>query len=95
MTAGLLAAFAVSIPFDGVIYPLSRGIFATHNTVLQVVAAFMAFGVVIAVSQALAGPIGVFAIPAGYAAGSVTKAGLLGVFVLWRLRAIERARASR
>jgi len=91
LTAALLTAFAVSIPFDGIVYPLSRGIFATHNTVLQVVAAFAGFGVVIAVSQALAGPIGVFSIPAGYAAGSVTKAALLGAFLLWRLRAIERA----
>jgi peptidoglycan biosynthesis protein MviN/MurJ (putative lipid II flippase) len=32
LTASLLAAFAVSVPLDGLTYPLSRGLYATHNT---------------------------------------------------------------
>ena len=36
LTSGLVAAFALSIPFDALSYPLSRGLYATHNTIRQV-----------------------------------------------------------
>ena len=91
LTASLLAAFAVSVPLDGLTYPLSRGLYATHNTVLQVIASIAGFVTIVAVSQALAGPMGIFAIPAAYAAGSGVKVVLLAVFLWWRLRRVEAA----
>ena len=91
LTATLLAAFAVSVPLDGLTYPLSRGLYATHNTSLQVVASIVGFVTIVAVSQALAGSMGILSIPAAYAAGSGVKAALLAVFLAWRLRRIESA----
>jgi len=32
LTAGLLVAFAITIPIDSLSYPLSRALYATHNT---------------------------------------------------------------
>jgi putative peptidoglycan lipid II flippase len=92
LTAALLAAFAVSVPLDGLTYPLARGLYATHNTILQVVASITGFLTIVVVSQATAGAIGILSIPASYAAGSGVKAGLLALFLAWRLRSIERER---
>ena len=89
LTASLLAAFAISVPFDGLTYPLSRGLYATHNTLLQVIASIAGFVTIVVVSQALAVPMGIFSIPAAYAAGSALKAGLLALFLVWRLRRVE------
>ena len=36
LTASVVAAFAISIPFDALAYPLSRGLYATHDTIRQV-----------------------------------------------------------
>ena len=85
-TAFVLALFALSIPFDSLAYPLSRALYASHNTLLQVVASFAGFGTLVAVATALTGPIGIAAIPVGYALGTAVKAGLLAVFVRRRLR---------
>jgi putative peptidoglycan lipid II flippase len=92
LTAAILAAFAVSVPLDGLTYPLARALYATHNTILQVIASIVAFLTIIAVSQATAAALGITSIPVSYAAGSAVKAGLLAVFLRWRLRAIERER---
>jgi putative peptidoglycan lipid II flippase len=92
LTASLLAAFAISIPLDSLTYPLGKALYATHNTILQVIASVAAFVVIVAVSQALAPTIGIMSIPAAYAAGTGVKAGLLAVFVAWRLRTVERDR---
>jgi hypothetical protein len=44
-TAAVVAAFAFSIPFDALAYPLSRGLYATHDTLRQVVASFAGLAV--------------------------------------------------
>jgi hypothetical protein len=59
--------------------------------VLQVIASIAGFVTIIAVSQALAGTMGIFSIPAAYAAGSGVKVALLAVFLWWRLRRVEAA----
>jgi putative peptidoglycan lipid II flippase len=94
LTAALLAAFAVSVPLDGLTYPLARGLYATHNTALQVIASVLGFVTIVAVSQATASSIGILSIPASYAAGSGVKAGLLAAFLAWRLRSIDAARRT-
>lgn len=87
-TATILTAYALSIPLDSVSYPLSRALYATHNTVLQVVASIAGFVTIIVVGSALAGPVGVAAIPLAAAAGGVVKVGLLTLFLVPRLRRI-------
>jgi putative peptidoglycan lipid II flippase len=85
-TAAVVAAFALSIPFDALAYPLSRGLYATHDTIRQVVASFVGLGVVIVASQLLVPAAGLLAIPFGYAIGMVAKDALLAVFLARRLR---------
>ena len=88
-TAAIVAAFAVSVPFDALAYPLSRGLYATHDTIRQVGASFAGFGVVIAASTALAPSLGLLAIPLGYALGMIVKDALLATFLVRRVRAIR------
>ena len=88
-TSAVVAAFALSVPFDALAYPLSRGLYATHDTVRQVVASFAGLGVVLVASSALVGPVGILAIPLGYAAGMMVKDVLLALFLLPRVRRIE------
>ena len=83
-TSAVVAAFALSIPFDALAYPLSRGLYATHDTIRQVVASFAGLGVVVVVSQALVPAVGILAIPLGYAAGMAAKDALLAVFLAGR-----------
>jgi putative peptidoglycan lipid II flippase len=91
-TALVLALFAISIPFDSLAYPLSRALYATHNTILQVIASIAGFGVLVAVAAGGSGPLGIAAIPLGYAAGTAVKAGLLAIFVRRRLREMPELR---
>jgi len=85
-TSLVLALFAISIPFDSLSYPLSRALYATHNTVLQVLASLAGFAVLVGVAATGSGAVGIAAIPLGYAAGTATKALLLAIFVRRRLR---------
>lgn len=89
-TSLVVAAFALSIPFDALAYPLSRGLYATHDTLRQVIASFAGLGVVIVASQVLEPTAGILAIPFGYAAGMLAKDVLLAVFLATRVRRIGR-----
>lgn len=93
-TTVLVAAFALSVPFDALAYPLSRGLYATHDTIRQATSSFAGLGVVVIVSSALVGPAGILAIPLGYAAGVAAKDLLLAFFLVRRLRRIEVSRAG-
>jgi putative peptidoglycan lipid II flippase len=88
-TAAVVAAFAFSIPFDALAYPLSRGLYATHDTLRQVISSFGGLGVVVVVTQALVGTEGILAIPLGYAAGMLAKDVLLATFLARRVRGID------
>jgi putative peptidoglycan lipid II flippase len=87
-TATVLTAYAISIPFDSLSYPLSRALYATHNTILQVIASLVGFATVLVVGSTLAGPVGILAIPLAAASGSAVKVGLLVLFLIPRLRRI-------
>jgi putative peptidoglycan lipid II flippase len=89
-TVPIVAAFAVSVPFDALAYPLSRGLYATHDTLRQVIASFVGFAVVIAASGGLASSIGLVAIPVGYAIGVAVKDILLAAFLARRMRTLIR-----
>lgn len=93
VTSAIVAAFALSVPFDALAYPLSRGLYATHDTIRQVVASFAGFGTVIAASNALAPALGLLAIPLGYAVGVALKDALLVAFLVPRVRSIGRSDA--
>jgi len=88
LTTTVVAAFALSIPFDALAYPLSRGLYATHDTLRQVIASFTGLIVVIVATQALLGPADILAIPLGYAAGMIAKDVLLAIFLASRVRRI-------
>ena len=81
----------MSVPFDALAYPLSRGLYATHDTIRQVGASFAGFGVVLASSTLLAASLGLLAIPVGYALGMVVKDVLLAAFLVRRVRGIGRS----
>ena len=87
-TSLVLAAFALSVPFDSLSYPLSRGLYATRNTVLQVIASFAGFGTIIVVAYVFVPTAGIVAIPLAYAAGSAVKVVLLAIFLVPRVRRI-------
>ena len=87
-TATVLTAYALAIPLDSLSYPLSRALYATHNTILQVIASIAGFGTIIAVGLALAGPVGIVAIPLAAAAGGAVKVALLTAFLVPRVRRI-------
>jgi putative peptidoglycan lipid II flippase len=87
-TSLVLAAFALSVPFDSLSYPLSRALYATRNTLLQVVASFAGFGTIVVAATVLVPILGIVAIPLAYAAGSAIKVVLLTIFLVPRVRRI-------
>jgi putative peptidoglycan lipid II flippase len=84
-TSAVIAVFALSIPFDALAYPLSRGLYATHDTLRQVVASFAGLTAAVAVSQLLLPSFALLAIPLGYAAGMIVKDVLLLLFLVPRV----------
>lgn len=88
LTSALLAAFALSIPIDSLSYPLSRALYATHNTVYQVLASIAGLATLLVLAELLVPSLGVFAIPFAYAAGGAAKLVVLTVFLVPRVRRI-------
>jgi putative peptidoglycan lipid II flippase len=86
LTAAVLTAFAIAVPFDGLGHLTARGLYATHNTVLAVLASLAGFGVTVAVTLALVDGLGVIAIPLGFAAGTATRTVLQGIALRYRIR---------
>jgi putative peptidoglycan lipid II flippase len=85
LTSGLLLAFTISIPIDSLSYPLSRALYATHNTIWQVAASIAGLAVVVTASQLLVPAIGVAGIALGYAIGGLVKIAVLAVAVMRRI----------
>ena len=86
LTASALAAFSLAVPFDALGHLFARGLYATHNTVLPVLASIAGFAVTIVVTLALVGSAGVVAIGLGFAAGSAVRASLQGAALARRMR---------
>jgi putative peptidoglycan lipid II flippase len=87
-TSAVVAAFALSVPFDALAYPLSRALYATHDTIRQVVASFAGLGAVVVGATVLKPEVGILAIPLGYALGMILKDILLVLFLAPRVRRI-------
>lgn len=94
LTATVLAAFAVAVPFDALGHLVSRGLYATHNTVLPVLASVAGFAVTVVVTLALVDSEGIVAIPLGFAAGVAVRVLLQGAALAWRLRGRPRMEAA-
>ncbi len=88
VTSSVVAAFALSVPFDALAYPLSRGLYATHDTLRQVLASFAGLGAVVGATTLLVPEFGILGIPLGYAAGVIAKDILLALFLAPRVRRI-------
>lgn len=88
VTSAVVAAFALSVPFDALAYPLSRGLYATHDTLRQVLASFAGLAAVVGATTLLVPEFGILGIPLGYAAGVTAKDILLALFLAPRVRRI-------
>ena len=86
LTSLVLSAFALSVPFESLTHLLSRAIYATRHTLLQVAATIAGFVLTLVATGWLAPRIGITAIPLGFAAGSAARVVLLGLVLAWRLR---------
>jgi putative peptidoglycan lipid II flippase len=86
LTAGTLAVFAVSVPIESLTHLLSRAIYATRHTVLQVLSSLAGFAVTVGATLALRDALGLTAVPIGFAAGMAVKLVLLVASMAIRLR---------
>ena len=88
-TALVLSAFAIAVPFESLGHLFSRAIYATHHTILQVVASLIGFAVTVISTQLLVASLDVLAIPAGFALGVGVRCVLLAVVLVGRLRGMR------
>jgi peptidoglycan biosynthesis protein MviN/MurJ (putative lipid II flippase) len=89
LVATTLAAFALSVPFESLSHLLSRAIYATRHTLLQVLASLAGFGITVAATLLLLDAAGIVAIPLGFTIGQAAKTVLLAVALAARLRALS------
>jgi peptidoglycan biosynthesis protein MviN/MurJ (putative lipid II flippase) len=87
LTGSLLAAFAISVPFESLSHLLSRAIYATRHTVLQVLASIVGLVVTVVATLSLVGAIGLVGLPLGFAIGQASKTALLALALGVRMRA--------
>ncbi|HSK52039.1 MAG TPA: lipid II flippase MurJ [Clostridia bacterium] len=85
-TALVLTVFALSVPFESLGHLLSRAIYATHHTLLQVVASLVGFAVTVALAQPLVEALGIAGIPLSFGLGSAVRCVLLAVILVPRIR---------
>lgn len=86
VTSMLLAVFTISIPLESATHLLSRAIYATRHTLLQVFSSLAGFAVTVVTTLAVVGSTGVAAIPIGFAVGQGLKVLLLALAVGLRMR---------
>ena len=94
LTSSLLVAFAISIPIDSLSYPLSRALYATHNTIWQVASSLLGLGALVVAAQLLVPAAGAAGIAFAYAIGGAVKLVGLTLALLPRLRAAGRPAAA-
>ncbi len=87
-TTSVLAVFAISVPLESLTHLLSRGLYATRNTLLPTLASLAGFVTIVIVGQTLAPSLGLTAIPASFALGMAVKVVLLAVALVPRMARI-------
>lgn len=85
-TASVLSAFALSVPFESVAHLFSRAIYATHNTLLQVLSSLAGLAITFGATLALLPSLEILAIPIGFTIGQAAKAVLLALSLAVRVR---------
>lgn len=91
LVATTLAAFALSVPFESISHLLSRAIYATRHTILQVLASLAGLGITVGATLLLVDGAGIVAIPLGFGIGQAGKTLLLALALAVRLRALRQA----
>jgi putative peptidoglycan lipid II flippase len=86
LTATVLAAFALAVPFDALGHLLARSLYATHNTLLPLAASLAGFVVTVVTTLALVNVVGIVAIPLAFAAGLAVRTVVQAIALVWRLR---------
>ena len=86
LTATVLGAFALSVPFESLTHLLSRAIYATRHTLLQVLASLGGLGVTVLATVLMVPGLGIVAIPLGFTIGQAAKVVLLAIALAMRLR---------
>lgn len=94
-TAAVLTAFTIAIPFESLGLLVSRAIYATEHTLLQVLATLGGLGVTIATTLLLLPGAGLVGIPLAFGIGQACKTGLLLIALAWRMRRFANAGAQR
>jgi peptidoglycan biosynthesis protein MviN/MurJ (putative lipid II flippase) len=90
----VLAAFAISVPFESLSHLLSRAIYATRHTILQVLASLAGLAITVAATLLLVDGVGIIAVPLGFAIGQAGKTVLLALALWIRIRTLVAAPAS-
>ncbi len=88
-TTALLTVFAVSVPLEALTHVLTRAIFATHHTLLPVVASVVGLLAIIGAVELLRPSQGLMALPIGFAAGMAVKVVMLLVTLRHRIGVIR------
>ena len=91
LVAGTLSVFALSVPFESLSHLLSRAIYATRHTLLQVLASIAGLAITVVVTANTVRELEVLAIPLGFAVGQAGKTVLLALGLLVRVRAMPAA----
>lgn len=94
LTATVLGAFALSVPFESLAHLLSRAIYATRHTLLQVLASLAGLGITVGATLALVPGLGIVGIPLGFAIGQAGKVVLLALALMVRLRTMAAPAAD-
>jgi putative peptidoglycan lipid II flippase len=87
----ILVVMCLAVPFESVTHLLSRAIFATRNTILQVLSSLASFAVVVVAANLLTPAVGIAGIPLGFALGMAAKVGFLALALIPRIRGIRPA----
>ena len=83
----------MSIPLESLTHLLARAFYATHNTIIPVLASVAALVVIVLTGElARARGSGVTSIPIAFTAGSLTKVAILAILVRTRVDRIGLSR---
>jgi putative peptidoglycan lipid II flippase len=87
-TTALLTVFAISVPLEALTHVLTRAIFATHETLLPVLASVVGLVTIIGVVELLRPSEGLMAVPIAFGAGMAVKVAILLVALRHRIAGI-------
>ena len=84
-TTALLTVFAISVPLEALTHVLTRAIFATHETILPVLASVAGLLTIVAAVELLRSSEGLIAVPLAFGVGMAVKVAILLVAIRHRI----------